>query len=199
MKNENNNPLVNSIVKALAYTENGGKPDISNPLAGQTGEMKSIFQFEPATWKADAGKILGNPNAPLTADNETYVVQQKVGNWIKKGYNANQIASMWNAGVGEPDAYTGKFSDGSSSQGVNKQYGVKYDVPGYAKKVVNYAKQFYNQSSSKQGQNQQPAISPTPQVNNALNSSTNASKPIQKKGLMQGIGQKSVMPALSMG
>ena len=125
-------PLANAITKAIAYTENGGAPDISDPSAGKTGEAKSIFQFTPATWKKDSLQVFGNPNTPISPDNETYVVQQKVSNWIKQGYNSKQIASMWNAGEGEPNAYTGKFSDGSSSTGVNKQYGVKFDVSKYA-------------------------------------------------------------------
>lgn len=135
--------LTYAITRALAYQENGGKP--TNPKAGKTGEMKSIFQFEPATWKNDAQEILGNSNAPLTPDNETKVVSGMVGDWIDKGYNVKQIASMWNAGKGEPNAYTGKFSDGSPSTGINKEYGVKFDVPSYANGVANYAKQFYTQ------------------------------------------------------
>jgi len=51
---------------------------------------------------------------------------------------------MWNAGTGEPDAWTGKFSNGHPSIGVNKQYGVPFNVPAYASKVQNYAKNFYN-------------------------------------------------------
>ena len=149
--------LTYAITRAIAYTENGGKPDIKNPKAGKTGETKSIFQFEPETWKEDAKKILGDENAPITPDNETKVVTEKVSHWIDKGYNAKQIASMWNAGESEPDAYTGKFSTGKSSKGINTKYGVGYDVPGYAEKVANYAKQFYTQDLSKQ-------IAPTPQM-----------------------------------
>lgn len=135
--------------KALGYTENGGKPDIKNPKSGKTGETASIFQFEPGTWKAYSKQVLGD-DAPMTADNETHVVLQKVNNWleqdIKDGYSpeesAKRAASRWNAGVGEPDAYTGKFSDGSASSGVNKKYGVKYDVKGYVDKFQKYLDEF---------------------------------------------------------
>lgn len=142
-----NDLLANSITKGLAYTENGGSLDISNPKKGMTGETKSIFQFEPPTWKRYSREAFGRDNVPMNSDTETYVVQNKVKNWIKKGYKARQIASMWNAGEQEPDAYTGKFSDGSSSTGVNKKYGVKFDVPGYADKVLQYSKKFYEEKS----------------------------------------------------
>ena len=49
--------LANAIVKAIAYQENGGKPNIDNPSKGKSGEMKSIFQFEPATWKQDSSRL----------------------------------------------------------------------------------------------------------------------------------------------
>lgn len=143
--------LIIAITRAIAYTENGGKPDIEKPQKGKTGEARSIFQFTPATWKHYASEALGDPNAPITADNETKVAMHKVGQWIDKGYTANQIASMWNAGGGEPDAYTGKFSNGAPSKGVNKKYGVPYDVPGYAEKVSRYAKEFYPQVSGSGG------------------------------------------------
>lgn len=143
------NRLAKSVVKGIAYAENGGKVDIHNPQAGQSGEVKSIFQFTPATWKNYAGKVLGNPDAPLTADNETYVVNEKVKQWIKEGHTAGQIASMWNAGTGEPDAYKGKFSNGKTSIGKNK-YGVKFDVPKYADSVMKYATQFYQADQSQE-------------------------------------------------
>lgn len=135
--------LTYAITKGLAYQENGGKP--TNPKAGKTGELKSIFQFTPDTWKNYAKEVLGDANAPITPDNETKVVTTQVRKWIDEGKNVKQIASMWNAGRGEPEAYTGKFSNGNSSVGVNKKYGVKFDVPTYANKVSDYAKQFYKQ------------------------------------------------------
>jgi len=134
-----------AITKALAYAENGGKPDIDNPRKGKTGELKSIYQFTPSTWKLYAKEVMGDENSPLTADNETYVVNEKVKKWVNQGYTSRQIASMWNAGEKEKDAYTGKFSNGQPSTGVNKKYGVKFDVPSYASKVQDYSKEFYSE------------------------------------------------------
>jgi hypothetical protein len=168
--------LTYAITKALAYQENGGSLP-ATPTAGKTGEMKSIFQFEPGTWEKDAGEILGDSNAPLTPDNETKVVTSEVSNWIDEGYNVKQIASMWNAGRGEPNAYTGTFSDGSPSVGVNTKYGVKFDVPTYANNVANYAKQFYiqdfapqvsGQSVSQTPESPVATVQPTPSTNSGM-------------------------------
>lgn len=166
--------LVDAITKALGYTENGGKPNLNNLKAGKTGEMKSLFQFTPATWKNYSQQVFGK-DVPISADAETYVVQQKVGKWVDKlsqeGYSQDKIvpmiASMWNAGAGEPDAYTGKFSDGSPSSGVNAKYGVKYDVPSYAKKVTKYTDQFLTQNdpqeqSGNQAQHQTQQVAQNP-------------------------------------
>ena len=159
--------LSQSITKGIAYAENGGRVNMDNPSQGKTGEMKSIYQFTPATWKNYSKQIFGK-EVPMNKDTETHVVNEKVKGWIKKGYTTSQIASMWNAGTGEPNAYTGKFSNGSQSSGINKKYNVKFDVPGYANKVLNYSKQFYQEKKSKpsliQENNQQK-----PQENNSLN------------------------------
>lgn len=173
MNNTNNQTLVEAIVKALGYTENGGAPKVSNTKAGKSGELKSIFQFEPDTWKEDAGKILGDPNAPLTPDNETYVVQQEVSKWLSEGKNIKQIASMWNAGEGEQDAYTGEFSDGSSSTGTNKE-GINYNVPEYADKVENYTKQFLLDKSMPNSEQSVAQQSQSPTSQTPSNTSANS-------------------------
>src|SRR3569833_448364 len=141
--------LINSIVKGFAYAENRGAPDIEHPVAGKTGEMKSIYQFTPDTWNAESMKYFGK-KVPISPDAETYVMQHRVADWIKKGYNVDQMASAHNAGEGEPNAYTGKFSSGKSSVGMNEKYGVKFDVPSYAKKVIEYANQFYDSQEQPQ-------------------------------------------------
>lgn len=130
------------IAKALAYTENGGKPRMDKLRAGKTGEMKSLFQFTPATWKNYAKQATGDENLPLTPDNEFGVATTMAHKWLQEGKTVPQIASMWNAGTGEPDAHTGRFSTGRPSVGINKKYGVKYDVPGYAKKVQSHYDEF---------------------------------------------------------
>lgn len=154
--------LAIATTKALGYAENGGAPNPNNESAGKTGELKSIFQFEPATWKADAKEYLGNENAPITPDNETAVVLQVVSKELKDGKSVKQIASNWNSG--DYDAYTGKFSTGKPSIGVNEKYGVKYNVPAYANSVQNYVNQFMqgtpqeNTGATDTGGNSNPGI-----------------------------------------
>lgn len=164
----NNQTLTNAIVKGLAYTENGGKPNLAKPKAGKSGETASIFQYTPDTWKEDAKEVFGDENVPMNADTETYVAQQLVGKWLKEGKTIPQIASMWNAGKGEPDAYTGKFSNGQPSTGVNKE-GVDYSVSDYANKVENYTKNFLLQDSTKNAQGTTDSTSPTAPATQSTN------------------------------
>lgn len=134
--------LADSITKAIAYAESGGAPNLENPKAGKTGEMKSIFQYTPDTWKLYSKQIFGK-EVPMSADAETHVTKEKVKKWIKEGKTASQIASMWNAGESKPDAYKQNW------KGTNKKYGVAFDTPAYAKKVLDYSKQFYQEKKAK--------------------------------------------------
>lgn len=151
MNEKTTQPLTEAqaITKAIALTENGGKIDTKNPSAGKSGELKSIFQFTPETWANDSEQVFGKSGAPMNADTEAYVTTQMVDKWLQKGYKPSQIFSMWNAGVGEPDAYTGKFSNGESSAGTNK-HGVQYDVKSYVDKANKYLSELSPSSSSKQ-------------------------------------------------
>lgn len=132
------------ITKALAYAENGGKP--SEPKAGKSGEMKSIWQYTPATWKQYSTEVLGH-DAPLSSELEAYVTHKKVSQWVDEMKNQGvpdediplKIASKWNAGEGHPDAYK------QGLKGTNK-YGVKFDTPAYAQKVSSYVKQFQGET-----------------------------------------------------
>ncbi len=114
-----------AIMKALALTENGGKLDLNNSKAGQSGEMKSIFQFTPGTWKMYSKEILGKDNVPLDKNSEAVVVSGKISKWLDEGLKPQEIASIWNSG--KPDAYL------QDHKGTNK-YGVQYNTPGYVKK-----------------------------------------------------------------
>lgn len=167
-----------AIVKALAYAENNGKPDLKNTQAGKTGETKSIFQFTPDTWKIYSKQILGKDNEPINNENEAVVVHGKVDNWLKQGYTTEQIASMWNAGEQRPDAYK------QGVKGVNKKYGVAYDTPGYAKKVADYAKQFeLNQgvSTSETGNPPTPLNQSAPGLLGETKNETQKSAPFNLK------------------
>lgn len=127
-----------SILKAIAYTENGGAPNVAKPKAGKSGEMKSILQFLPATWKDYSKQVTGKDDTPLTPENEMSVGLQKVQNWLESGYSPEQIFSTWNAG--KPNAYK------NNVKGVNSS-GVSYNTPAYVKKAMGYLNQFNSEGN----------------------------------------------------
>ncbi len=108
-----------NLAKAIRQVETGNRP-----VSGASGELKSRYQYMPATWKSTAKKYLGDENAELTLENENKATYLKIKEWKDAGYKPDQIASMWNSG--KPD-WQGKI-------GVNSK-GVKYDVPAYVAKV----------------------------------------------------------------
>lgn len=121
-----------ALTKAIALQENGGKDPTpeSYQTMGQSGE-RGLYQFTQPTWNQYAKEVLGNPKADPTPENQNAVAYGKVKKWLEDGYDERQIASMWNAGQGNPDAHTQGLS------GTNK-YGARYDVPKYANGVFNY-------------------------------------------------------------
>lgn len=124
-------PTVVNLAKAIRQTETGG--DFS--ATGKSGEY-GAYQFTNDTWNKEAPKYgVTVPLSQATPGQQNAVAYNKIKEWKDAGNNVTQIASMWNAGEGEPNAYTGTFADGSPATGVNK-FGVKYDVPTYAKSVA---------------------------------------------------------------
>ena len=130
MNNELDQGVVN-LAKAIRQTESGG----NFSAKGKSGEH-GAYQFTPDTWKTQASKYgINIPIEQATPEQQNAVAYNKIKEWKDKGHDVTQIASMWNAGEGEPDSYTGKFSTGTPSIGINK-FGAKYDVPSYAKSVA---------------------------------------------------------------
>lgn len=217
----NSNDEVRALTKAIAFIENGGEPDLSNLRAGKTGEMKSLFQFTPATWKAYTNEIYGK-EMPMDSESEIHVAASKVGKWLSQGYKPEQILSMWNAGSGEPNAWDGTFDKntgshkaGDSSKGVNAKYNIPFDVPGYVKKGMAQYNQ-YLQGGSQQENPQQGVTQPqsgqtttqTPEVLRAISTLRSIvnkySKPQGQpavsqnpaNGLMGGLIQQGQQPTL---
>lgn len=173
-------PTVVNLAKAIRQTETGG--DYS--AKGKSGESGG-YQFTDPTWNAEAPKYgINVPLSQATPEQQNAVAYNKINDWKKQGFDVTQIASMWNAGQGEPNAYTGKFSDGSPSSGVNKE-NVNFNVPKYVSSVAsayNTLKQGGqvevdpNNPSSTTGQQYAP-----PQDNNygALNPASESDSPLQ--------------------
>ena len=123
---------VQALMRAISIQESGNKAVL--PQEKGIGGA-SIYQYTTGTWKGVAEKYLGDANAPLTRANENKATYFRIKDWKDSGKNPAQIASMWNAGEGEPDAYKGTFSNGGTSSGTNK-YGVDFNVPAHTKKVM---------------------------------------------------------------
>ncbi len=142
------------LTKAIAMQEGGGKilspdhpsGDFPNAAPGTAG---GPYQFTPDTWKANAAEVLKDPNAPMTAENQNKVAYTKVKSWLDSGKTPAQVASMWNAGPGAPDAW---------KPGTVQKNG---NTPLYAKNVQKYAEQLYSQSGAPQG-GAQPAAQTDP-------------------------------------
>jgi hypothetical protein len=129
---ESLDPNVVNLAKAIRQTESGG----DFKAKGKSGEY-GAYQYTEPTWNAASQKYLGSQIklSDATPEQQNEVTYKRLKEWKDQGRNPGQIASMWNAGEGEPDAYTGKFSNGQPATGTNK-YNAKFDVPAYAKSVA---------------------------------------------------------------
>lgn len=131
MQPETLDPQAVNLAKAIRQTESGG----DFQAKGKSGEY-GAYQFTEPTWQKLSSKYgINTPLQQATPEQQNEVAYRQVKEWKDAGYNPGQIASMWNAGEGEPDAYTGKFSNGQPSSGTNK-FNVHFDVPAYAKSVA---------------------------------------------------------------
>lgn len=152
---ENNiDPVAQTLTHAIAMQEGGGKlldythpsGDMPNAPAGTAGGR---YQFMPNTWKAYAGEVLKDPNAPMTPENQNKVAYTKIKGFLDSGKTPAQAASMWNAGEGAPDAW---------KPGTVQKVG---DTPTYVKNVQKYAQQL---SSAPTQQNVSANITPPAQT-----------------------------------
>jgi len=119
------NKDVLNLTKAIKLSETGEGDTYS--AKGASGEV-GAYQFMPSTWANYAGKYLGDSNALLSVENQNKVAYSFVNEKKNQGYSPAQIASMWNAGEGKPNAYKENWV------GVNAQ-GVSFDTPTYVKTV----------------------------------------------------------------
>lgn len=127
------------LTRAIRQQESGG----NFSQKGASGEY-GAYQFEPDTWtkySQEAGVDV--PLAQATPEQQNQVTYNKIKQWKDQGYNVGQIASMWNAGEGKPNAYQENYT------GTNAE-GVKYDTPSYAKAVATYYQQYKGQNQGNQ-------------------------------------------------
>lgn len=127
-------PEVVNLAKAVRQHESGGKFD----MPGKSGEY-GAYQFTEPTWNGYSKKYgINVPLKQATPEQQNEVAYKKMKEWKDKGHNVGEIASMWNAGEGRPNAYK------ENVVGTNK-YGVHYDTPAYAKKVAEYYQELKSQ------------------------------------------------------
>jgi hypothetical protein len=109
---------VKKIASAIKTVESGG----NYQAKGASGEY-GAYQFMPGTWTSWAGKFLGNANSPMTPANQEKVALSRIQELVNQGYDAHQIALIWNGG-------SPKIKKGVNSKGV------AYDSGAYALKVL---------------------------------------------------------------
>lgn len=144
-------PQAVALAKAIRETESKNNWNAK----GASGEF-GAYQFMPATW-ATYSKEAGVNAAfgSATPDQQNQVAYTKIKQWKDQGYNPGQIASMWNAGAGKPNAYI------EGNKGVNSQ-GVEYDTQAYAEKVARAYQNLKNQATVQARAQQVPSEQDVP-------------------------------------
>lgn len=177
MENNIDQSAVN-LAKAIRQSESGG--DFT--AKGKSGEHGG-YQYTPDTWNAVAPQYgINVPIEKATPEQQNAVTYNRIKKWKDNGYDVTQIASMWNAGEGEPNAYTGKFGKdtsthkkGDPSKGVNK-FGAAYDVPAYVTSVGKAYQQI--KAGSQVGQDfSNPSSTQSPQFPFVSQANTNQQQP----------------------
>lgn len=160
-------PQAIAMSQAIRQVESGGNPTAQ----GASGEY-GAYQWEPDTW-ASMSKAAG-VNVPLdqsTLQQQNQVAYTQIKAWKDEGYNVGQIASMWNAGEGDPNAYL-EDHEGTNAEGVN------YNTPAYAQKVATLYQQYKQQSGTIN----------TPSQPNQINLSEVPGQPSQPDSLAPNLG-----------
>lgn len=128
-------PQAVALAQAIRQTESGNNPTAK----GASGEY-GAYQWEPGTWaKMSAAAGVNVPLQQATPEQQNQVAYTQIKQWKDQGYNVGQIASMWNAGEGDPNAYI------NGNAGTNSQ-GVAYDTKAYAQKVATLYQQYKSQA-----------------------------------------------------
>lgn len=185
-------PTIIALASAIKKNETG-EGDTYNAPVGADGEL-GAYRWTPDTWKKQSGDFLGSPTAPMTKENQNKVAYKQIESWKLQGYNPAQIASMWNAGPGMPDAY--KENHVGTSPG-----GAHYDTPAYA---LNVSKD-YQMYKQKYGATTSAPIAPnTVNPSEIPDTSTNTEQPLDKTpGVLGGvanlIGGSKVAEGLGLG
>jgi len=111
--------IAQRIAQTIKTIESGG----DYRAKGASGE-RGAYQFMKSSWQDWAGQYLGNPNAPLTPQNQDAVAIARINDLLSQGYQPDQVALIWNGG------------SPTIKKGVNSM-GVEYDTGAYLQKFKN--------------------------------------------------------------
>lgn len=142
-----------NLTKAIFQKESG----LNYNAVGDAGTSHGAGQWQPETWKAQAGDILGDPNAPMTPENQSVVAQGTIRKMIAQGKNAAQIAATWNSG--SDTGWENKVGVAT----INGQR-VPYNVPQYVKDVTDLYQHYKNQSVGQTQGTQNNGLPQAPQT-----------------------------------
>lgn len=186
-------PQAVNLAKAIRQTESGG----NFQAKGKSGEY-GAYQFTEPTWKAYSSKYGVTANlADATPEQQNEVAYKQIKEWKDQGHNVGEIASMWNAGEKNKDAYI------NGNSGVNSS-GVKYDTGAYAKSVATAYQTLKNGGQVSQDPNNPSAVQPegyatkayVPPVTPEVDSATGEQKPGLIQGAVQGVANATGIPKL---
>jgi hypothetical protein len=106
-----------ALAKAIRHNESGG----NFQAKGKSGEF-GAYQFTEPTWQNYSRQYgINVPLSEATPEQQNEVAYRKIKEWKDAGRNVGEVASMWNAGEGRPNAYI------EGNKGINDK-GVHYDT-----------------------------------------------------------------------
>lgn len=160
MENNTLDPNALILTKAIGLQENGGK--VNYNALGDGGSSAGQYQWNNGSTSLKQGQIPSNfatmasrhglDGTDFSPENQNRVAYTYIKGLLDSGMTPAQVASSWNAGRGEPNAYTGKFSNGSASTTST------FDVPGYVKGVQGYAQKLWNEQQNNPTQSTEPTL-----------------------------------------
>jgi len=87
-------PGLNRFMHAIAKAESGGRYTARNSGSGAYGK----YQIMPSSWRAWAGRYLGDPNARRTASNQEKVAKAKIKSLYRWLGGWQRVAHWWLTG-----------------------------------------------------------------------------------------------------
>jgi hypothetical protein len=117
----NANARIDRLLKTIRIIESNE----NYTIYGSSGEY-GAYQFVRKYWNNWCMQLVGYPLDIKVPENQDTIAMLKIKKLIDSDYTNEQIASIWNSGSPE---WEGK-------KGVNRKYGVVYNVPRYVERFM---------------------------------------------------------------